>query len=90
MEECGFRIGPALSLTSETHVKPEVLYDKEGPFQQEWRSGDRYMFVYIQSLPSRSSEQTRASPTKFTINFHMVNSTLSVTKNKSFKNINSN
>ena len=43
MEESGFRIGPALSLTSETHVKPEVLYDKEGPFQQEWRSGDRYI-----------------------------------------------
>ena len=43
MQEAGFRIGPALSLTAETHVKPEMLYDKEGPFRQEWRCGLRYM-----------------------------------------------
>lgn len=50
MQEAGFRIGPALSLTAETHVKPEMLYDKEGPFRQEWRCGLRYMQLHLSAV----------------------------------------
>ena len=41
MQDAGFKLGPALSLTHENLYKPHMLYNKEGPFQQEWRNGDR-------------------------------------------------
>jgi len=47
MQERGFRVGPALSLNHETYVTPRMLCDKEGPFRQEWRKGDRYVHVFF-------------------------------------------
>ena len=41
MQDAGFKLGPALSLTHENLYKPHMLYNKEGPFLQEWRNGDR-------------------------------------------------
>lgn len=41
MESAGLKVGPSLSLSHEKLFKSEVFYDKEGPFREEWRHGDR-------------------------------------------------
>ena len=42
MKAAGLKLGPVLSLTHETLFKSEFFYDREGPFREEWRNGDRY------------------------------------------------
>lgn len=39
--EVGFTKGPAIVLTS-LCSKPEQYYNKEGPFNKDWRNTDRY------------------------------------------------
>ena len=48
MRGVGFTVGPALSHNSENYYKPQMLYDKEGPFRQEWRSRDGYVVFTLQ------------------------------------------
>ncbi len=44
--EVGFTPGPAVVLTS-LYFKPEQYYNKEGPFNEDWRNTDRYEFSMI-------------------------------------------
>lgn len=41
LAELGFSVGGVYGLLTETLIRPEVFFDKEGPLQKSWRNMDR-------------------------------------------------
>ena len=43
MEQAGLKVSSAYCLTYQSFMKLEVLLDKQGPFDPQWRNMNRYL-----------------------------------------------